>query len=71
VENPQDEAIVRAIVQMAHSLNLTVLAEGIENRQTLERLVALGCDLGQGFLWAPGMPVKDFEKLLGEQASPV
>ncbi|SDU31229.1 diguanylate cyclase (GGDEF) domain-containing protein [Pseudomonas pohangensis] len=71
VENPQDEAIVRAIVQMAHSLNLTVLAEGIENRQTLERLVALGCDLGQGFLWAPGMPVKDFEKLLGEQTRPV
>jgi EAL domain-containing protein (putative c-di-GMP-specific phosphodiesterase class I) len=64
VENPQDQAIVRAIVQMAHSLNLTVLAEGIEDRQTLERLIELGCDLGQGFLWAEGVPSDAFDTLL-------
>jgi len=68
VDNPPDEAIVRAIVQMAHSLNLKVLAEGIENHQTLQRLVELGCDLGQGFLWAPGVPADQFEQLLLDQA---
>ena len=68
VDNPPDEAIVRAIVQMAHSLNLKVLAEGIENRQTLERLIELGCDLGQGFLWAPGVPSDKFELLLQGQS---
>ena len=71
VEKPQDQAIVRAIVQMAHSLNLTVLAEGIEDRQTLERLIELGCDLGQGFLWAPGVPADVFDTLLQEQARQV
>lgn len=59
-ENPQDEAIVRAIIQMAHALNLEVVAEGIETRAILERLQEMGCDMGQGFLWAPALPPEGF-----------
>ena len=66
-DNSQDEAIVRAMVQVAHSLKLKVLAEGIEDAQTLEHLRGLGCDLGQGFLWAPGLAAEAFEQLLHEQ----
>lgn len=48
--NPNDMAIVRATIEMAHSLDLTVVAEGIEDPQTLNALFDLGCDLGQGNL---------------------
>lgn len=67
IESPQDEAIVRAITQMAHSLKLLIVAEGIEDAETLERLVELGCDRGQGFFWAPGLPAEQFSLLLHEQ----
>ena len=56
----QDEAIVRAIIQMAKSLNLGTVAEGIEDEPTLERVKALGCDLGQGFLWSKALPEEEF-----------
>jgi len=58
--NPNDAGIVRAIVEMAHSLGLTVVAEGIEDTPTLERLIELGCDFGQGFYWSPALPAADF-----------
>ena len=48
--NPNDMAIVRATIEMAHSLDLIVVAEGIEDHQTLIALRNLGCDLGQGNL---------------------
>lgn len=59
-EQPHDEAIVRAIIQMAHSLKLTTVAEGIEDAATLARLRELGCDRGQGFYWSPALPAEEF-----------
>ena len=46
----EDEAIVAAIVQLSRALKLTVLAEGVETPEQLERVAALGCDLYQGYL---------------------
>ena len=46
-----DSAIVRAVVTVAKSLNMAVTAEGIETDQQRLELKALGCDLGQGFLF--------------------
>jgi diguanylate cyclase (GGDEF)-like protein len=60
-ENAQDEAIVGAVIQMAHGLKLGVVAEGIEDEATLARLVELGCGQGQGFLWAKALPAEAFE----------
>ncbi|MDH2917993.1 MAG: EAL domain-containing protein [Sideroxydans sp.] len=48
-------AIVTAIVGLAHALNLTVVAEGIETQAQLESLQKLGCQLGQGFLFSKAM----------------
>ncbi len=70
VEDPHDEAIVQAIIQMAHSLKLELVAEGIEDAATLARLVEMGCDYGQGFYWSPALPPAEFQALLQQQQLP-
>ncbi len=55
----EEAAIVRAIVMMAQSLNIAVVAEGIETPDQLSVLRALGCDFGQGYLFAPPLPASE------------
>jgi diguanylate cyclase (GGDEF)-like protein/PAS domain S-box-containing protein len=50
-ENPEDAAIVSAVISMAHSLDLKTVAEGVESEEHLKILRLLRCDLGQGYLW--------------------
>ena len=57
--DPSDHAIVSAIVAMARSLNIQVVAEGIESWQQLEILRNMGCSLAQGFLFAKPVPAAD------------
>jgi EAL domain-containing protein (putative c-di-GMP-specific phosphodiesterase class I) len=52
---PQDTAIVRAIIELAHALQLHVTAEGVETSEQHEALRRLGCDSMQGFLFARPM----------------
>ncbi len=61
-ERSQDRAIVRAIIQMAKSLNLVTTGEGIEDDATLATLIELGCDQGQGFILGRPMSAADFEQ---------
>jgi EAL domain-containing protein (putative c-di-GMP-specific phosphodiesterase class I) len=56
-----DQAIVHATVGLAHQLALTVVAEGIETTAHRDALQALGCELGQGFLWSRPLPVEELE----------
>ncbi len=51
-ENHHDATITRSVVDLAHSLGLRALAEGIETRAQLDFLTTLGCDAGQGFLFS-------------------
>jgi diguanylate cyclase (GGDEF)-like protein len=60
-EDANDEAIIRAIVAMAHSLHLSVVAEGVETEAQLRTLRELGCDEYQGFLESPALPAPEFE----------
>ncbi|MCW3040357.1 MAG: hypothetical protein JWM31_2262, partial [Solirubrobacterales bacterium] len=60
-----DETIVAAIVNMARSLHVEVVAEGVETAQQAETLRALGCRLAQGFFYARPLPAEDVELLLG------
>jgi len=62
--NQQDRAIVNAIIQMAKSLNLTTTAEGIEDEAIRRQLIELGCDQGQGYLFAKPQPAAQFETLI-------
>ena len=57
-----DEAIIRAIIAMAHSLKVAVVAEGVETEAQLAVLASLGCDEFQGFHAAPGLPPPEFER---------
>ena len=59
--DPDDQAIVRAVVAMAHSLQLSVVAEGVENAQQYAMLSALSCDEFQGFHESPPLPAPDLE----------
>jgi EAL domain-containing protein (putative c-di-GMP-specific phosphodiesterase class I) len=54
--DPDDSAIVAAVVHMGHALGLSVTAEGIETPLQLSELRSLGCDLGQGFYFARPQP---------------
>ncbi len=59
--NAHDEGLVRAIIEMAHCLDLQTVAEGVEDPQTLERLHAFGCEFAQGYHWSPALPAEAFE----------
>jgi EAL domain-containing protein (putative c-di-GMP-specific phosphodiesterase class I) len=57
-EDPVNDAIVRLIVDFAHTLGLKVTAEGVENERQVERLTAMRCDLAQGFYFSKPLPGK-------------
>ena len=65
--DPHDTAIVRAIIDLGHALDLTVIAEGVETKEQLQYLSALECDVVQGFLFSKALSASAFEELLMEQ----
>ena len=62
--NKDDAVIVGAIIAMAHSLNLIVVAEGIETAEQLAFIQEKGCDIAQGFYFARPMPAEYCMELL-------
>ncbi len=65
--NEDDAAIVNAMIAMAHSLKLKVVAEGVETKEQLNYLDKLGCDEIQGYLFSTPLPSHEIEKLLLEE----
>jgi diguanylate cyclase len=67
--SPTDESIVRAIVSLAHSVGLQVVAEGVETAEQLERIRALDCDQWQGYYCCQPQPAAELaERLVGDAA---
>ncbi|MEM9292927.1 MAG: EAL domain-containing protein [Acidobacteriota bacterium] len=66
----ENHAIVRTIVALAKTLNLEVMAEGIETAQQLQSLRSLDCEFGQGFLFSRPLPRDEAESLLTAEEIP-
>jgi diguanylate cyclase (GGDEF)-like protein/PAS domain S-box-containing protein len=67
VTEPDDRTIVEAVIGLGRALGLTCLAEGVETPQQLDALVRLGCELGQGYLWARPMPAEDARQWMAQR----
>ncbi len=65
----EDAAIVKSIITLAHSLKLSVVAEGVETKEQLEYLYNHECDEIQGYLFSPPVSADEFTKLLGLQTN--
>ena len=67
---PQSSAVVTAIIALARSLGLRVIAEGVENLRQMEVLHRLGCGIMQGFLFSRPQPPEDIERWLQQTVLP-
>ena len=63
IDEPDALAIVVAIVDLARSVHLSTIAEGIETQEQLAILRRIGCGSGQGYLWSPAVPLHELLKL--------
>ena len=66
LSDPDSASIVTAIIQMAHSLDLKTIAEGVEDEQQYKVLRILRCDFAQGWYKARPTPAEEIEGLLRE-----
>jgi diguanylate cyclase (GGDEF)-like protein/PAS domain S-box-containing protein len=62
--DPEDIAIVAAIISLAHSLGIAVIAEGVETEAQLEALQSMGCELAQGYMFSKAVPADDMARTL-------
>ena len=65
----EGESICRAIVSLGHSLQMSVVAEGVETREQAQALAAMGCNEVQGFLYSKPQPPEVAVKLLRTEAT--
>lgn len=65
--NMTDNALVEAIILMAHKLDIKTIAEGVETQEQQDLLIELGCDYVQGYFYSSPVPVEEFEKLINQQ----
>jgi EAL domain-containing protein (putative c-di-GMP-specific phosphodiesterase class I) len=59
-----DEVIVHSTIDLAHNMGLSVIAEGVENKTVCDRLLALGCDIAQGYYMCKPLPAKELNRWL-------
>jgi len=60
LDDAQNEAIVRTTIDLAHSLDLEVVAEGVEDESTMRRVATLGCEQAQGYFLSKPVPADEF-----------
>jgi EAL domain-containing protein (putative c-di-GMP-specific phosphodiesterase class I) len=70
MHDESDLIIVRSTINLAHDLGLRIIAEGVEDGETLEHLGLLGCDLAQGFHLSRPMPADAFVSWLNADQGP-
>lgn len=65
--DPSGASVVASVIDIAHNLGLTAVAEGVETREQLAFLIGCGCDMLQGYLFSKPLPAKEFADLLLEE----
>ena len=70
VTDGSDHALTEAMIVMAHKLGILVVAEGVETEAQRDALRSIGCDFGQGYLFARPLPASAFEALLRQRLRP-
>jgi EAL domain-containing protein (putative c-di-GMP-specific phosphodiesterase class I) len=70
-KNASDREIIKAIITMSHSLNIKVVAEGVEYENQLNFLRKLGCDMAQGYLFCYPIPAEKLSELLSKEQSAI
>ena len=68
--NPDTGVIVNSIITLAHSLNMSVVAEGVESQPEAVRLAQLGCEYAQGYLFGAALGPEGVERLLASRYRP-
>ncbi|MGD0364096.1 MAG: EAL domain-containing protein [Bryobacteraceae bacterium] len=63
--------IVKSILEMAHTLGMQVVAEGVEQNEQITRLISMGCEFGQGYFFSKPLCAQDAEGLMSAMMSPV
>jgi CheY-like chemotaxis protein len=63
-KSEEDIVIVRAVIELAHSLKRVAIAEGIETESQRKLLASMGCDFAQGFLWSPAVPADQVDDMV-------
>ena len=71
VAQAEDVAIIRSIIDLGHILGLKVVAEGVEDRVTLDKLIALGCDMAQGYFICRPISAEELTRWLRSQPDPL
>lgn len=59
--NEKDRRVVGAVIQLAHAVDMEVVAEGIEDADIMQALLAIGCEIGEGFHFSRPIPADEFE----------
>ncbi|HSR73645.1 MAG TPA: bifunctional diguanylate cyclase/phosphodiesterase [Sulfurovum sp.] len=62
--NEEDQRIVKAIIELAHTLGMKIVVEGIENKQMVDMIASFDCDYMQGYYFSKPLPVFEFQKLI-------
>lgn len=65
--NEKTWKVVKAFISLAHELNITVVAEGVENEEQIERLKEINCDLVQGYYYSKPLPEEEFIDWVGKR----
>lgn len=63
-ESPKSRSIIKAIVDLAHGIGISIVCEGVETDEQVRFLRSVGCDVAQGYYYAKPMPMNEFEKML-------
>lgn len=71
LDDDDDESLVNTIISMADNFNLKTVAEGIENRIVLDKLINMGCDFGQGYLWSKPICATEIETFIRNHQSEI